>query len=334
MRIKELAQEINSKAVDYEIGGLQSIRKSIKGLLKRPGSTIFTDNTIYDTYAFHYGGRTEIQFNIGIEEEEESIRYGLAFSLEPSQSLPDTSILRPKIFILNCLIREHPEFFKQFRMWHYIGKKRSGISEVVEIQQELVSTNIFIFFGKIAAEDKINVKDILQTFDDLLWVYKTIETDSYHQSKQLNEIAPREFIFANKNAVLTKETNYSIQACEINIEIRHSYLQQILQRELEEIYGTENVRLENRFNANEIDLVVKDGDSFHFYEVKTASSSKACVRQALGQLLEYAYVNGRKNASKIFIAGEFPIDKETDKYLSFLRDEFNIPIGYKLIKIK
>ena len=62
----------------------------------------------------------------------------------------------------------------------------------------------------------------------------------------------------------------------------------------------DNVSIENSFNLNEIDIVVKSKDGFHFYEVKTASSVKSCVRQAVGQLLEYSYGNGKKNASKLF----------------------------------
>ena len=334
MGIKELAQEINSKSVDYEIGNLQSIRKDIKGLMKRPGSSIFAENTTYDHYAFHYGGRSEIQFNIGTEEE--GIRYGLAFSLEPSQSLPETSIpsiLYPKILKLNCLIRENPEFFKQFRMWHYITDERSAVTEVVEISQELLQTNIFIFFGRIVRYEKINSDEILRCFDDLLWVYTTIETIGTEQLGQFTEIKSGGFVFANANGNLTHNARYTTQEREINIDIRHSYLQKILQEELVAIYGNENVRLENHFNFNRIDLVVRSGESFHFYEVKTASSAKACVRQALGQLLEYAYGNGKKNASKIFIAGEFPVDNVTDNFLRCLREEFKIPVFYRLIKL-
>jgi hypothetical protein len=332
MNIKEIAHELNAKAIGFEIGKLQALRKEIKALKKRAGNTIFSENTIFGDYAFHYGGRSEIQYNIGIENE--GLRYGLAFSLETSQSLPNPSDLYPKILKLNCLIRERPEFFKSFRMWYYKGKERSDIYEVVEIGTELLSTNIFIFFGDISEEDKISIDGILETFDKLLWVYKTVETDNYESIKSENKKLTNEFFFSNKQRKLAKKTIYTSQEREIDIDIRHTYLQEILQSELEEKYGKENVSIENPFNDNKIDIVVKDNDSFHFYEVKTASSSKACVRQALGQLLEYAYGNGRKNASKIFIAGEFPIDKETNKYLSFLRDEFNIPIGYKLIKIK
>jgi hypothetical protein len=330
MNIKEIAHEINSRAIGYEIGKLQSLRKDIKGLKKRAGSIIFAENTIFDDYAFHYGGRSEIQYNIGIENE--GLRYGLAFSLETSQSLPDPSTLYPKILKLNCLIRERPEFFKSFKMWYYIGKERSNIYEVVEIGTELLSTNIFIFFGDISEEDKINIDGILETFDKLLWVYKTVETDDYKPIDSEKKTLTNEFVFSNKHRKLAKKTIYTSQEKEIDIDIRHTYLQEILRSELENKYGKENVSIENPFNDNKIDIVVKYNDSFHFYEVKTASSAKSCVRQAIGQLLEYAYGNGMKNASKIFIAGEFPIDNETNTFLSYLRQEFKIPIYYKAIK--
>ena len=35
---------------------------------RRPSSDIFTSHTIHPHWAFHYGGRTELQFNIGLEE--------------------------------------------------------------------------------------------------------------------------------------------------------------------------------------------------------------------------------------------------------------------------
>ena len=43
MNLKEIAHKINEKALDYEIGELQSIRKDIKGLKKKAASAIFVD---------------------------------------------------------------------------------------------------------------------------------------------------------------------------------------------------------------------------------------------------------------------------------------------------
>src|ERR1017187_3797533 len=62
-----IVQEIERKARGHEIGRLQEIRKELKDLKHKAGRTIFGAQTIYDTYAFHNGGRTELQFNVGTE---------------------------------------------------------------------------------------------------------------------------------------------------------------------------------------------------------------------------------------------------------------------------
>lgn len=52
------------------------------------GRAIGDSRTTFDSYAFHVGGRTELQFNIGLESGDEDLRYGVAFSLE---NQPDAS---------------------------------------------------------------------------------------------------------------------------------------------------------------------------------------------------------------------------------------------------
>ena len=101
--LKEIAYNLNDKSKAYQFGKLQDIRKELKGLSKKARNDIFvnTPNTMTDNWAYHYGGRSEIQFNIGFEEE--GFRYGLAFSLETSQTLPDINLLSPKIKKLNIL---------------------------------------------------------------------------------------------------------------------------------------------------------------------------------------------------------------------------------------
>lgn len=115
MNIREIAVKINEESHKYQFGKLQDLRKEIKGLSKKASSLIFTDQTISnDGWAFHHGGRKEIQFNIGFESE--GLRYGIAFSLETSRSLPDLSILYPKILKLNSLIRNEPDLFLGYKM--------------------------------------------------------------------------------------------------------------------------------------------------------------------------------------------------------------------------
>ena len=90
MTIEEICNELNNAAGNFRIGNLQNIRKELKSLTKKPTSEVFNYSTISDNYAFHVGGRSELQFNIGYEEE--GLRYGFAFSLKPSQALPNPTI--------------------------------------------------------------------------------------------------------------------------------------------------------------------------------------------------------------------------------------------------
>lgn len=84
--LAQIAEEINKKANEYDVGKLQSIRKQIGGLSRLPSSQLFDQRTVFEEWGWHYGGRKELQFNIGIEGG--NLRYGVAFSLECSQSLP------------------------------------------------------------------------------------------------------------------------------------------------------------------------------------------------------------------------------------------------------
>lgn len=296
---------------------------------KSPGGKIFRDNTISDDgWAFHYGGRKELQFNIGIEEE--GFRYGIAFSLEPSQTLPDVSILYPKILKLNCIIQERPDFFKEYRMWYW-KNSRSNISAVSPISPDIISPHTFIFIGKICDQAEINYPEVLSSFDELLEIYVEVEKES----TVVPHAGSREdsFSFGAYNAQLPLDRDYSTQEREISIDIRHSILQSALATELSINFGKNNVSLENPISGNKIDIVLNTEDGFHFYEVKVASSAKSCIRQAMGQLFEYAFWPGLRHASKIVVAGEHPMDEEARQFINFLQKEFHLPIEYKKINV-
>jgi hypothetical protein len=330
MTIREIANEINIRAKKHPFGKFQEMRKDIKGLSKKAGSLIFTDQTISDDgWAFHYGGRKEIQFNIGIEDE--GLRYGLAFSLETSRSLPDLSILYPKILKLNSLIRNERNLFVDYKMWYWKGK-RSKISKVFEIDESLSQNGTFIFLGKLMDIDNINYDEILSTFSGLLNIYKEIETEPNTQTKK--KVNKTEFRFDNKTKNLPTKSRYNTIEKEINVDVRHSILQEKLYNKLVLKYGKNNVGLENQINGNRIDIVVKiRQNEYFFYEVKTGSSAKSCIRQAIGQLFEYAYWNNNSGFKvEMVVAGEFEIDKTTSDYIQYLKNEFKIPISY--IKIE
>jgi hypothetical protein len=79
MTIESIAEEIDRLAESHEIGRLQEIRG-------RSHRRIFGNKTIKSTYAYHWGGQQELQFNIGFEAEGTKLRHGVAFSVESSPS--------------------------------------------------------------------------------------------------------------------------------------------------------------------------------------------------------------------------------------------------------
>lgn len=346
MNIREIANKLNEKSKEHPFGKFQDLRKKIKGFSKMASSEIFNDKTISDDgWAFHYGGRKEIQFNIGIEKDivieedigikKECLRYGLAFSLETSPSLMDLSVLYPKILKLNSLIRNEPDLFVDYKMWHW-RESRSEITDVCEIDDKLVQNGTFIFIGKLMDIKNIDFDQILSTFFNLLNIYQEVETETKEaDKKQTIEAEKSTFIFDNKLKNLPKKSSYNSIERKINVDSRHSELQENLYKYLVSIHGEEAVGLENRINRNRIDIVVKtDENSFIFYEVKVGSSAKSCIRQAMGQLFEYAFWNNPEFEASIVIAGEFEMDKTTSNYIKFLKNKFNIPISYFCIKIE
>ncbi len=66
--IEQIAKEINNRSKNFETGKLQEQRAKIKNLSRQPGEKIFNNLSIFPDYAFHFGGRKELQFNIGVYE--------------------------------------------------------------------------------------------------------------------------------------------------------------------------------------------------------------------------------------------------------------------------
>jgi hypothetical protein len=329
MDIRKLAELINKASVNHEFGRLQDYRKKLKNLSKKPTNKIFTDASISaEGWAFHLGGRSEIQFNIGFEGDR--IRYGLAFSLEASQSLPDVSVLYPKILSLNMIFREKPDIFSGYSLWCWSGK-RSNTIPMSEIPSAWVRPNNFIFFGKLMDIKNLDIEEILVTFDKMLPIYLEIESGNGIVENRTNKDLG--FVFDPQHRKLVANRAYTSIERETNIDVRHSLLQDKLYTMLVKDFGVDQVSLENNFNGNRIDVVRKTESSYIFYEVKTGNSARSCIRQALGQLMEYGFWPGVPNAAELVVVGEPKIDLKARKYLEYLRQTFNFPISYLTVTL-
>ena len=97
--IPRIANRLNDLAPSHPIGKLQDVRTQLKKLNRRPGDKIFSAQTTFADWAFHHGGRTELQFNIGYADgdKNDDLRHGVAFSFELSQTLKSIDVLVPKV---------------------------------------------------------------------------------------------------------------------------------------------------------------------------------------------------------------------------------------------
>ena len=332
MNIKEIANLINTLASNYKIGNLQNIRKELKGLSKIASKGIFDYRTIFDSYAFHVGGRTEFQFNIGYEEELSIFRFGIAFSLEQSQTLPDIEVLFPKVDRFNIYLKSNPFILSEMQMWYYDNNIRSKNSKVNTITNELKKNHTFIFIGKYFSKEtheitKEDCTNILETFDDLLDLYIFVENE---KGKKILEDYSGEFVF--KPGINEFQKQYFVNQVSQNrtIDAIHKLIQESIYNNFIKQYGKSNVGVENSSGyGTHIDLVVNDNSNYTFYEIKTNNSIRKCIREALPQLLEYAYYPNRNIASKLIIVSENEITNDAKNYLNKLRKEFSIPVYYQ-----
>ncbi len=80
-------------------------------------------------------------------------------------------------------------------------------------------------------------------------------------------------------------------------------------------------------NYVDITATQKNG-KIDFYELKTAAA-KASIREAIGQILEYAHYPNDKHADRLIIVGPNKPDKYDRMYLQYLRDTYKLPIWFR-----
>jgi hypothetical protein len=327
--ISELAEELNNRSEGRPIGQLQRVRRELHGRDHVPTHLLFDKRTIFGSYAFHVGGRRELQFNIGFElvEGQECLRHGVAFSLELNRNLPDIAPLLPKVARFNEFLRIYPDEFSDLRMWHFFGANRSTNYPAGAISPEIVKAGTFIFLGRLETSVQPDVAQILDDFDRLLPLYRFVEGDDAYPS--ISDVTGG-FQFRPGCRVKPSATTGSVAARQLDIMLRHNQLQIALYNHLAGKHGKHSVATEQGTGSGtRMDVVVRFDDRYWFYEIKTAGSARACVREALAQLLEYSYWPGAQHAERLIIVGEPAQDAEVRAFLDRLREQFHLPIYYQ-----
>jgi hypothetical protein len=339
--LEAIISELTRHAIGHPIADLQTIRADIKGRQKRgPGGRIFgpTRQDSTGEYAFHYGGGLEFQFNIGLEFETREFRYGIAFSFEPSRSKPWPELraaLLPKVKLFNEFMELNAESFRDMRMWHYEDDKGASSHELPgPIPWERVGKGVFVFLGKQQDLQALDYQAVIADLDRLLPLYKYVESGGTTQPTSLPSTEP--FVFRPSSWVEKASSTVATPTqAQLDVALRHNEMQRALYHHLISEYGQNDVSFENPSGVGtRVDIVVRRENEYWFYEIKTAQSPRACLREAIGQLLEYAFWPGAPQVTRIIVVGECPIDHDGEEYLRRLRDRFSLPIYYQNLAIE
>lgn len=242
MKLSEIIAEIEVGSRGMEIGRLQEIRRELKGKKRLPHRSIFHPDTIKEDegYAFHYGGRHEIQFNIGFEGA--IFRHGIAFSFEPSQTLPNIQVLVPSVRRFNEFLAIYPQEFADMVMWHWDHGARSTDHPPAPITPDLVRNKVFVFLGRVQQPGQIDFDLIVQDFQRLLPLYRFVEGSQTFP--EATEKPASQFHFEAGCKPRPLSTKASTVERELNVRLRHNDLEFSLYQYLSQEYGKENVRAE------------------------------------------------------------------------------------------
>ena len=338
--LSAIACELNLRAKTHPIGELQAIRKLLHGLSRQPGHDIFRldgeSKTVFPNWAFHYGGRSELQFNIGIENDSgvPQFRHGIAFSFETSRSLPTIDDLAAKVPLFNDFIQLYPDLYFDMRTWHYrkVGRAstRSPNAMPGAIAPELVKAGVFVFLGKQQSEELIDYEQVLNDLDRLLPLYRYVESGGVTQP--VATPTQHAFLFRAGCTVKARSTSATHAQKILDVNLRHNHFQLALYRRLSSQFGADNVGTELASGVGtSVDLVVR-------HQMATGST-KLRPHTRLGLAFERhclsfsstRFGQASQEASRLVVVGEPAIDSDGEEYLSRLRSRFSLPIHYEQI---
>lgn len=141
---------------------------------------------------------------------------------------------------------------------------------------------------------------------------------------QLNELKD-EYLSSNEEIFQKAKNGVALLKARIQeeqtIQLKHNEMQNELKVQLTKKYP--NIEMEH---AN-IDLYIP-GERAILIEIKTYDNPRECIREAIGQLLEYAFYHNMYKDPKLVIIGPKKATIEDHEYLNFICKKFDLKFSY------
>lgn len=214
---------------------------------------------------------------------------------------------------LNIYKKEHLQFFISTFGYNFENK------DFLDLQRELI---------KIKNKDAVMKEWTLDEFSYFLYrvfpgtptedEIKILKKKKYvEESPIIEEVKAQEVLNTNDRIREIKENTLTVEA-------RHQKIQngvmQCLYRE-----GYSDIKAEE----NHIDIKAKKNGFIHFFEIKTHDTAKECIREAIGQILEYNHYPKGCHASDMFIIGPCKLTSNDAEYIKYLRTFYKMKLYYR-----
>lgn len=179
---------------------------------------------------------------------------------------------------------------------------------------------------------RFDIKDVsvFDPFIELPLSSKLQKTSRYHPYNWNDGYLPtpadlKDIPYEVTNAERSEEMRRRCAIAGVVYSPEHVILQNQIYRFLCSSYGKQNVFYEQ----NAVDLRLVLGDEVIFYELKILPSAKKCIREALGQLLEYCHYGEPAKATKLIIIGDGAPQDHDINYLNEIRTRYQMPLYYQ-----
>lgn len=109
----------------------------------------------------------------------------------------------------------------------------------------------------------------------------------------------------------------------------HNVLQENMKKILENKYGEKNVIMEKDY----VDLKVMLPNEIILYEVKSSLYAGECIREALGQIMSYAYADKDIRQKRLVIAGRNEPNQDEENFIKYIKKNLKLDFSYEVINI-
>ena len=179
--------------------------------------------------------------------------------------------------------------------------------------------------GATCLAHRIDLDTVLDDFDRLLPLYEFVEGEAGSKGSGLPVAG--EFEWKAGNNARVRRDRFERKERNIERVLRYNELQAALFSHLCDVHGEENVSGEQDCGLGKfVDVAVRNEDEYVYYEIKTGYSPQSCIREALGQLMEYSFWPGAQEAGGLVVVGEASLDDEVSDYLDRLLGKFSLPL--------